>query len=328
VERVEGTVTAQKVLSAVVRLQERFGAGYVIDFLRGANTAKMQDRHKTIKTFGIGADTSREEWSSIIRDLLAQGYLTKSDGTYPVLKITEKCEHVLKGTEQVMLIKSREKIEVQERQVDYETILFQQLKDLRRQLALDENVPAYVVLSDATLLELATYLPHSSAEFDKISGFGEVKIKKYSKSFGEVIQQYCKARGLASRVHLKSRKRTRREKPEQETETKKQSFELFKQGHPIEKIAVLRGITPATVDGHLSYYVRQGKIDIEQLLDHSRISTIKAALDKIGTQTLTPVKDYQGDDFSFGEIRLVVAHRAHLAQQQSSGQHSMMGLNK
>jgi ATP-dependent DNA helicase RecQ len=327
VERVEGTVAAQKVLSAVVRLQERFGAGYVIDFLRGASTAKMQDRHKTIKTFGIGADTSREEWNSVIRDLLAQGYLMKSEGPYPVLKITGKCEPVLKGTERVMVVKSREKIEVQERHADYETILFQQLKDLRRQLAADENVPAYVVLSDATLLELATYLPHSAAEFDKISGFGEVKINKYSKVFGEVILKYCKAHGLASRVHLKSRKRARKEKPEQETETKRQSFELFKQGHPVEKIAVLRGLSPATVDGHLSYYVHQGKIDIDQLLDSSRISIIEAALDKLGAQTLTPVKDFLGDDFSFGEIRLVVAHRAHLAQ-QSSEQHSMIALNK
>ena len=81
VERVDGTILAQKVLSAVARLQERFGAGYIIDFLRGSNTVKIQEDHKAIKTFGIGAELPKEEWSAIIRDLLSQGYLAKSEGT-------------------------------------------------------------------------------------------------------------------------------------------------------------------------------------------------------------------------------------------------------
>ena len=97
VERTDGTVPAQKVLSAVVRLRERFGAGYVIDFLRGSNSVKIQEGHKAIKTFGVGADMSKDEWFAIIRDLLAQGYLVKSEGTYPVLKLTEKSEQALKG---------------------------------------------------------------------------------------------------------------------------------------------------------------------------------------------------------------------------------------
>ena len=308
VERVDGTVLAQKVLSAVVRLQERFGAGYVIDFLRGSNTVKIQDDHRAIKTFGIGADISKEAWRTIIRDLLSQGYLTKSTGAYPVLKLTAKSELALKGMEPVMLTKSKEKVEVREQQVDYETPLFQQLKVVRRQLAAEENVAAYIVLSDATLLELATYLPHTLDEFNKISGFGQVKIEKYGKPFADVVAAYCKEHRLKSRIHLKSPKRQRRERPERETETKQQSFDLFQQGHSIEKIGELRGLSPTTIEGHLAFYVHQGKIDIDQLIDSSKIPAIQQAIEKIGGKALTPIKESLGDAYSFGEIRLVMAY--------------------
>lgn len=308
VERVDGTVLAQKALSAVSRLQERFGAGYVIDFLRGSSTAKMQDDHKAIKTFGVGADISKEMWSSIIRDLLAQGYLIKSEGLYPLLKLTAKSGPVLKGVERVMIAKSKEKVEVQEQHTEYEIALFQQLKDVRRKLAAEENVAAYIVLSDATLLEIATYLPHDKEEFRKISGFGDVKIEKYGKYFWNVVAAYCQDRQLKSRIHLKSPKRQRKERPERETDTKQQSFELFKQGHTVEKIGELRGLSPVTIEGHLAFYVQQGKINIDQLIDPSKIPAIQQAIEKVGGITLTPIKEFLGDGYSFGEIRIVKAY--------------------
>lgn len=308
VERVDGTVSTQKVLSAVSRLQQRFGAGYVIDFLRGSNASKIHEDHKQLKTFGIGADLSREDWNEIIRDLLSQGYLTKSDGLRPVLTLTTKSALVLKGVEQVMLTKTKEKIEVEEHKADYETALFQQLKDVRRQLAADENVPAYIVLSDASLLEIATYLPHNKEEFRKISGFGEVKIEKYGKQFWEVVADYCTARQLKSRIHFKSPKRQRRERPERESETKQQSFDLLKKGYSIEQIGELRGLSPATIEGHLAFYVQQGKLNIHELIEPSKIPVIQEAIEKIGGKAVTPIKQTLGDSYGFGEIRLVMAH--------------------
>src|SRR6478736_6307481 len=159
-ELVDATVLAQKVLSAVTRLDERFGAGYVIDFLRGSNSAKIQEHHKELKTFGIGADVGKEEWSNVIRDLLAQGYLAKAEGLYPILQLTSTSMNVLKGSTKVMIAKAKEKIEAEQQNAEHEEALFQRLKDVRRQIAFNENVPAYIVLSDATLMELATYLPH------------------------------------------------------------------------------------------------------------------------------------------------------------------------
>jgi ATP-dependent DNA helicase RecQ len=316
VEQVDGTELAQKALSAVARLQERFGTGYVIEFLRGSNSEKIQEQHKELKTFGVGASVSKEAWSNIIRDLIAQEYLTKAEGLYPVLKLTRKSEAVLKGLEKVMITKSKEKIQVQEQKVQYEAALFHELKIVRRELADKENVPAYIVLSDASLIDLATYLPHTKDEITKISGFGQIKIEKYGKYFLEVVTAYCREHKHDSRVHLKSPKRQRRERREQETNTRLQSFELFKQGHSIQEIAAQRDFSPSTIETHLAFYIEQGKLPIGDVMDISKIPAIQrcieksdaTAIEKFSSLPLAPIKGELGENYSYGEIRMVLAH--------------------
>ena len=326
-ELADATVTAQKALSAVTRLQERFGAGYVIDFLRGSASAKIPEDHKLIKTYGVGADISKEQWSDVFHQLISQGYLAMSEGNYPVLKLTDKSAAVLKGEEKVMLTKSKERIDSMGNfgnagaqnfgkvvAQNFALLLFQNLKDLRRELAVEENVPAYIVLSDASLLELATYLPHSKEEFSKISGFGQIKLEKYGKQFWTVVTDYCKEHQLKSLIHLKSPKRIRRERPERDTDTKQQSYDLFKLGNAIEKIAEQRGLSTATIEGHMAFYVQQGKLTIDQLMDASKIPAIKEAIEKTGGGALTPIKESLGDGYSFGEIKLVIAHLEFIAK--------------
>ena len=319
VEQVDGTEQAQMVLSAVTRLQERFGANYVIDFLRGSASGKIQEQHKTLKTFGVGASVSKEAWSTVIRDLIAQEFLEKAEGLYPILKLTPKSDAVLKGLEPVMITKSKERIDVQEQKVEYETALLQKLKVVRRELADMENVPAYIVLSDSTLLELATYLPHNKEEFAKISGFGQVKIEKYGKHFWEVIANYCHEQNLKSRIHLKTPKRQRRERPDRETDTKLQSFELFRQGLSIEEIATRRNFNLSTIETHLAFYVEQGKLSINEVMDVSKIPAIRQSIEKSDTTggqkysslPLGPLKTQLGENYSYGEIRMVMAHLQH-----------------
>ena len=312
VELTDGTEAAQKALSAVSRLQERFGSGYVIDFLRGSNSQKIQEEHKQLKTFGIGANLSREEWTSIIRDLLAQEYLAKSEGMYPVLKLTEKSVSVLKGIEKVMITKSRELVEIEGEKVNYEHELLNQLKDTRRQIANEENVAAYIVLSDATLMEVATYLPHTKEEFLKISGFGQVKIEKYGKQFWEAVAAYCRDHQLKSRIHLKAPKKLRVNRPEKDTDTKQRSLELFREGNSISQTAELRALSISTIESHLAFYVEQKILTVEDVMSPSKVPAIQQAIQQVGGTALTPIKELLGDDYSYGEIRMVVAHLASL----------------
>jgi ATP-dependent DNA helicase RecQ len=311
VELFDASILAQKVISAVARLHERFGAGYVIDFLRGSNTVKIQEEHKALKTFGIGADMSKEAWNKIIRELVERGYLIKSEGMYPVLMLADNSQAVLKGMKKVMLTRQKIKTEAGEvhgSAIAYETSLLRKLKDVRRELAAEENLAPYIVLSDATLIELATYLPHNLDELSRISGFGEMKLEKYGKAFGELVTTYCREYNLTSRIHLKTPKKQRNVRPERENETKQQSFALFMQGNSVEQISVLRKLSPVTIEGHLAFYVQQGKISVEQLMEATRIPAIEQAIEQIGGKMLTPVKELLGEDYSFSEIRYVMAH--------------------
>lgn len=187
----------------------------------------------------------------------------------------------------------------------YDADLFRDLKVVRRELAELENVPAYIILSDATLVELATYLPHTKDEFRKISGFGESKIERYEKYFREAVVVYCRDRGLASRIHLKKpRIRVRTEK---DNDTKRMSLELFNRGHDIAEIAERRGLKQGTIETHLAFYVQRGSLELNKLIAEEKAETIRAALEDY--TSLSAVKERLGDDYSYGEIRMVMAHR-------------------
>jgi ATP-dependent DNA helicase RecQ len=309
-EGFDGTFIAQKALSAVARLNERLGANYIIDVLRGSNSAKISEKHKQLSTYGIGSDYRKEEWKGFIDELVQLGYLEKAHGMYPVLRLTDTSRAVLNGEVKVMLTKAKERIEVQEPSAHpYESDLLQKLKATRRDLANLEDVPAYIVLSDATLMELATYLPHNKDEFRRISGFGDVKIEKYGKHFCEVVAQYCQEHDLKSRIHLKTPKRERAPRRERDNDTKRQTFEMFNLGHPITQIAEQRGLAVSTIENHLAYYVSNGKLPVTKILTAERIAAIHDAIDKTDSIGLAPIKDLLGNHYSYGEIRLVLAHK-------------------
>lgn len=308
-EKFDGTIIAQKALSAVARLEERFGVSYVIDFLRGSQSAKIWEEHKQLKTYGVGADISKENWHQYMDDLLHLGYLNKKEGRYPLLQLTEKSEVVLKSKEKVMLVAAISQQEEEKTAApSYEQGLFQQLKELRNQLAREENVPAYIIFSDATLQELAAYLPGEMEELQQISGFGEVKIQRYGATFLEKVVDYMQEYGLASRMSEKRSKRVRKPKKEKTTETKLESLHLYQKGKSVAEIAQIRQLSPNTIETHLSHFVLDGTLKIQQLVTDEKISWITEAVQKHGDIALSPIKNELGEKVSYGEIRMVVSH--------------------
>lgn len=203
-ETFDGTLIAQKAISAVLRLEERFGLSYVIDFLRGSKSEKLKPHHKTLKTYGVGADISKEHWRRFIKDLIAMGYLKQVGDEYPILVLTRKSAEVINGEQRVMFTKSTNIKEVETEEKAYEEDLFVDLKSLRMELARGEGVPAYIILADSSLLELATYLPLNSDDVRQISGFGEVKTARYGEIFLRTIAKYCRERHLNSRISEKT----------------------------------------------------------------------------------------------------------------------------
>ena len=317
-ETIDGTIIAQKALSAVYRTGQRMGLGYLVDFLRGSQSQKIWDSHKNLKTYGVGADISRSEWFEYFRDLISQGYLKQSDGQFPTIMLTEKSDDVLRGNVRVELIKATVKEEKKQTSAfaadvsyDYFKDLFADLKKVRTEFARAENVPPYVIFSDATLVEMATFLPLSLDEMRRISGVGDLKLEKYGMDFLEIIKDYCDRENLESRIELKAPKREKKQRTKRnETgqSTYDVSLEMFKSGHTVEEIARLRGMTKSTIEIHLVRFIQAGEITVEDFVPDHKIETIRDAIERFrDLGALSPIKEFLGDNYSYGEIRAVLA---------------------
>jgi ATP-dependent DNA helicase RecQ len=191
----DGTVAAQKVLSTVFRLKnernQSFGAGQIIDILRGKRTPKIEQfRHDSLTVFGIGVDLSDTEWRGVIRQLMAQGLLAV-EGNYSTVVFTESSREAMRGGRQVMMRREQPK-QARTRtrasgrsgtaQVELSgeaAPVFEQLRAWRGATAKEQGVPAYVIFHDATLRAVAALAPTSLDQLGTVSGVGENKLAKY-----------------------------------------------------------------------------------------------------------------------------------------------------
>lgn len=197
-DRYDATKDAQKVLSCVFRVGQRFGAKHVIDVLRGSHNKRMKElHHDQLSTFAIGEDKSQDAWSSLIRQLVHLGFLYQDVANYSVLKLTELSRPVLVGQQTLELarprIKTVTKKAIKKRAIDldYNESLFQRLRNLRKRVADESNVPPFVVFSDASLIEMAFYLPSHEQAMLAINGVGKHKYDKYGQLFIDAIREFC-----------------------------------------------------------------------------------------------------------------------------------------
>lgn len=197
-DRYDATKDAQKVLSCVFRVGQRFGAKHVIDVLRGSQNKRMKElHHDQLSTFAIGEDKTQDAWSSLIRQLVHLGFLYQDVANYSVLKLTELSRSVLVGKQTLELarprIKTITKKAVKKRAIDldYNESLFQRLRGIRKRVADDNNVPPFVVFSDASLIEMAFYLPSHEQSMLEINGVGKHKFEKYGQIFIDEIHAFC-----------------------------------------------------------------------------------------------------------------------------------------
>ena len=312
-EKKEATVEAQMALSAVARLQERFGGGYVIDLLRGSASSRIREAHKQLPTYGVGAEKSKEEWSFIIRSLIDQDVLYRTEDRYPVLKLNPTAWKILKGEEKFYYYSRIEKESVEKAAVssNRENELFERLRKLRMLIADSEGVPPFVVFSDATLDELATYLPQNQDELLQISGFGQVKLLKYGKEFLDEVLDYCREKGLSSKMPTTKPKRKRKKatpKKKGASSTYKETLNLAKKGLSIQEIADERGFSPQTIVRHIELWLEKGELQIDPYVSSEKQKKIQSVIAETGTEKgLKLIKEKLPAEITYDEIRMVVA---------------------
>ena len=206
-EEFDATIIAQKILSAVIRTGERFGAGYISQVLRGSKAERvLRLGHDNLSVYGIVDDYTDKEIKDIAAQLLAKGLLRKTSSEYATLGVMAEGRRFLNDRDTLTL--SRRKKQEVEREsrsshrgardtLDYDSGLFEELRALRRRIASEKRVPPYVVFGDATLQQMAYYIPQSHESLSRISGVGAVKLQQYGDDFLSVIREYARENNLA-----------------------------------------------------------------------------------------------------------------------------------
>ncbi|MGB1000186.1 MAG: DNA helicase RecQ [Flavobacteriales bacterium] len=298
----DGTVLAQKALSAIVRMKETEGITMLINVLRGSNNADIHDKeYFKLKTYGLGKGVSYNDWRDYVIQFANQGLIEIMYSERSALKITPLGWEVLKGQKLIKLTKpltpDEKKMEVvAKKKASKKTKnsgLLEDLKALRLSIAKQKGVPAFVIFNDKTLVDMANQLPTTNQEFLDISGVGENKAKQYGKAFMDLI------------IAFKSKPKPKT----QNTHTSYKSFELYKEGLSPQQIAEKRGFTLGTIFSHLVRLYDEGEaIDLEQFVSSETVQKVKIVYEELSrVKELKPIFDKLEESVSYDDIRLSIS---------------------
>ena len=315
-ETTDATEISQKILSAVIRTGNRFGARHVADVLLGKRTKQIERwQHDDLTVFGIASGVTSDELLHWIDALLERRFLEKDKGKYPTLATTNEGREFLTSGGRLELTAPKRDAESPTRSVREESTpsnpeLFEQLRELRKQIADERSVPPYVIFSNAALMEMSRRIPRTLEAFGSISGVGRVKLEQFSGPFLEVIQDYALANGIAETevaVQRTNRPRERARRRDQISATLNETKELISRKMSVGEIAKHRGLTGNTILNHIVRIVDGGEnLDLAHMMPSAdRVANIKAAFRQTDGVLLSPVRELLGEDYSYEELGLV-----------------------
>jgi len=321
-EEQDVTIPAQKFLSCVKRTGERYGMAHIIDVLLGSQNQKvLKYNHHTVSTYGIGKDLPRETWQILGQRLVEQKLLAQ-DAEYGSLSLTPRAYEVLKTRQPIFAtIQERDERAYAGRgtsagEQPHDRDLFEILRSLRKELADRANVPPYVIFSDRSLIEMATYFPMTRESMSKIYGVGAAKLDHYGDTFIEPIRAYCAHRGLAERVKSSTKNIKKgsaaAEKPAAHTPRHVMVGESYNQGKTLAQLAESYGVHASTILDHLTNYALEGHTlragnDLRELstLSAEQQEAVLAAFDAEGADRLRPVFDRLDGQISYDELKIM-----------------------
>lgn len=310
----DSLVTAQKILSCVLRVKERFGAHHVAQVLKGSNSEKIrQFNHHELSTYGLLAQYRQRDIMRWIDQLLGQQLLDKDADHFDTLKVTPQGWQVLRGQAHATLTQpvkrprdlAREAQQTASASSSLEAALFEALRAVRRQLAADQQVPPYVICSDATLREVAQRQPMTLDQFRGIKGIGEAKLQSLCPHLLPVVQSLV-AQHLPKPVDPLDEDDN--PLPTLNTAPQKDiAKRLFAQGASIDQVIAHTGRSRSTVTQYLSQHLAEtGATDTHPWLPPDTFQTICQAVFTLGAERLKPLSDHLQQTVSYEDLRIGV----------------------
>ena len=313
----DGTLAAQKLLSCVYRIREKngFGVGlnHIVEVLTGADTEKIRKwGDERLSTYGIGKEHGRPEWAAIGRELIRLGFLRQTTEKFSVLEITNEGRAALKERRKVTLTRP---VAVPESKVHHvgeiacDETLFERLRELRKRLADERDVPAYIVFSDVALRQMARNYSESERDFARISGVGEKKLREFGEAFLNEIALH-----LATNPRQIFADDSFITPPARKTslnDTTRETLRRFRAGESVEQLASDRQSTAGTVFGHLANALEAGEpVDLHQLISAEAEAEITAAFTRTGWGNIVGARELLGEKYDYGLLRVYRAARA------------------
>ena len=307
--QIDVTKEAQMILSCMLRMKHQFGMTMIIDVLRGSQNQRVLDnRFDELSTYGIMKTYSVQQIRDIISALLAYQYISVTE--HRGLYATEASKMLLMG-QTSLTIKERKylKASTSRRRTVSKNVnpdLYEQLRQVRAQLAKEEGMPAYIIFSNKSLEDMASRMPNTYEEFLDVEGVGSVKAEKYAGYFLPAIQEYS-----SSNPNATVESEPHRESVETQSSGGQSSYHLSAQyaerGLTPLEIAIERNITEATVLSHLTQAAEQGDLEVFDADVSSYIKNqIKQAIRKVGTNSLKDIKEALPDKISYDDIKYVL----------------------
>jgi len=316
----DALIIAQKILSCVARVKERFGIGHVVSVLRGEDNESIRKwGHAKLSTYGLLRDYHKADLRDWIYQLISQEALVQHGDPYPILSLNAASWEVMKGNRTVRLMQpvrrkkgekaARSKAETASWEgVDEE--LFEVLRGQRRQLADERHVPPYIIFGDATLRELARVRPSTLEGMRTLYGIGEAKLRDFGECFLQAIDHHCRDRGLTRDLSAARTRAPATAKPAgRPNPTRELAFGLFRQETAVEDVMHQTGRSRATIMDYLCDFVRETRPEsIAPWIPEALSQRIAAAARQVGTERLKPIFIALGEQVSYDDIRLVVTH--------------------
>ena len=298
----DGTEAARKALSAVYRSGQSFGVNHVVDILLGKPNEKTERfQHHKLSTWGIGKDLDKNQWRSVFRQLVARGHLGVNVDQHGVLHLTDRCRPLLKGEESIQLRKDQRqhtpyrKNQVPQSKLEAEDYtLWNDLKEVRKRLSKEQDVPPYVIFHDATLMEMVMYRPQTLDQFRRLNGVGERKLDLYGAEFIQAIEAH-------------------EDGGKEEVATQAQeSVLLYKTGMTIDQVSRQQHLSVNAIYAHLAQSIAKGELpvkDVVELPDNEFNNIEQTILDcqsEFG-QALKPVHEALAGVYEMGVLRCIKA---------------------
>jgi len=315
----DALVTAQKILSCIVRLDQRFGGNYTALVLTGSEDKRIIKKgHDKLSTYGLLSDYSKHIVHDWIEQLTGQDCLEKT-GEYNVLNLTEKGWRVLKGKETPRLLKPMEKpVKVSKVVKDsWEGVdkgLFEALRKLRAIISGKKAIPAYIVFGDAALRDMARRRPSSLDSFLEVKGVGEAKCEQYGEIVVAAIKDYCRKNALemdvgttpeAAAFETPTKKPKKHPKP---SKARQLAFELFEQKLSVGEVAKSVGRAESTTTQYLVEYIKREKISSPSpWVDEQTFGRIIDAAEQVDRGKMKPIFDFLNGEIDYNKIRIGIA---------------------